>query len=187
MASSSISYSYKPRVFIVSDISNEPDDAESLCRYLLYSNQFETRGLVACTSTWMKDSVHPEAMIKIVKAYGDVTANLNNHVPKDMQYPTASELLEVLAPGIPLYGKAILDEPLCAASRMLISRVDESDEPLWVLCWGGPNILAQALSHVHHTERRSVEDAKKFRGKLRIYAISDQDDTGPLMRRECES
>jgi hypothetical protein len=42
-------YAQKPRVFILSDISNEPDDAESLCRYLLYSNQFETEGLVGTT------------------------------------------------------------------------------------------------------------------------------------------
>ncbi|KAJ5926901.1 hypothetical protein N7516_008674 [Penicillium verrucosum] len=41
----------KPRVFILSDISNEPDDAESLTRYLLYSNQFHTEGIVAVTST----------------------------------------------------------------------------------------------------------------------------------------
>lgn len=56
------SFAQKPRVFILSDISNEPDDAESLCRYLLYANQFQTEGLVACTSTWMRDKVCPQDM-----------------------------------------------------------------------------------------------------------------------------
>ena len=69
----------KPRVFIVSDISNEPDDAESLVRYLLYSNEFDTRGLVACTSTWMKRIVHPEDMQKIVHAYSGVVDSLNQN------------------------------------------------------------------------------------------------------------
>lgn len=39
------SYPSKPRVFILSYISNEPDDAESLVRYLLYSSQHQTEGL----------------------------------------------------------------------------------------------------------------------------------------------
>ncbi|KAJ3454857.1 hypothetical protein MRS44_013457 [Fusarium solani] len=46
-------YSSKPRVFILTDIDNEPDDAESLVRYRLYANEFDTRELVACTSTHM--------------------------------------------------------------------------------------------------------------------------------------
>jgi hypothetical protein len=77
---------HKPRVFIVSDISNEPDDAESLVRYLLYSNEFDTRGLVACTSTWMKRVVHPEDMEKIVRGYSQVVQNLNAHVHPSNQY-----------------------------------------------------------------------------------------------------
>lgn len=35
----------KPRVFILSDILAEVDDTESFVRYLLYSNEFDTRGL----------------------------------------------------------------------------------------------------------------------------------------------
>lgn len=35
----------KPRVFILSDILAEVDDSESFVRYLLYSNEFDTRGL----------------------------------------------------------------------------------------------------------------------------------------------
>lgn len=43
----------KPRVLILTDITNEPDDAESFCRYLPYSNQFHTEEVVAVTSTWL--------------------------------------------------------------------------------------------------------------------------------------
>ena len=47
--------------------------------------------------------------------------------------------------------------------------------------WGGPNCLAQALWKVKET--RSVQDVEKFVKKLRVYAISDQDDSGPWIRK----
>lgn len=89
----------KPRVFILSDISNEPDDAESLCRYLLYANQFETEGLVACTSTWMKNKVCPQDMEKIIDAYAGAVENLNKHVHHDWPYPTAEHLRGLIKKG----------------------------------------------------------------------------------------
>jgi hypothetical protein len=89
----------KPRVFILSDISNEPDDAESLVRYLLYSNQFQTEGLVACTSTWMKNKVCPQDMHKIVNAYAKVVDNLNAHVHPNDPYPTAEYMKSLIKKG----------------------------------------------------------------------------------------
>ena len=44
----------KPRVFILTDINNEPDDEQSLVRLLVYSNEFNIEGLVATTSCWLK-------------------------------------------------------------------------------------------------------------------------------------
>ena len=41
----------KPRVVVISDIGNEPDDQMSLTRFLLYSNDYDIEGLVAVTST----------------------------------------------------------------------------------------------------------------------------------------
>jgi hypothetical protein len=86
-------------VFILSDISNEPDDAESLCRYLLYANQFETEGLVACTSTWMKDKVCPQDMEAIIDGYSRVVKNLNQHVHPKWQYPSAEHLKGLVKKG----------------------------------------------------------------------------------------
>ena len=92
-------YVQKPRIFILSDISNEPDDAESLCRYLLYANQFETEGLVACTSTWMKNKVCPEDMETIINAYAGAVDNLNKHVHPDWPYPSAEQLRSKIRKG----------------------------------------------------------------------------------------
>ena len=91
--------SSKTRVIVLSDISNEPDDAESLVRYLTYSNQFDTEGLVAVTSTWLKTKVRPEEMLKIIDAYEKVVGNLNVHVPLDLQYPSAQQLRSVVRSG----------------------------------------------------------------------------------------
>jgi len=51
----SINTAEKPRIFILTDILNEPDDSQSLVRYLLYSNEFQTEGIVATTSTWPRN------------------------------------------------------------------------------------------------------------------------------------
>ncbi|SPO03171.1 uncharacterized protein DNG_05853 [Cephalotrichum gorgonifer] len=177
------SFPSKPRVFILSDISNEPDDAESLVRYLLYSNQFRTEGLVACTSTWMKNKVCPQDMHKIIDAYADVEKNLNSHAHPDFQYPTAQYLKSIVKAGAPVYGfKAVGDNvPLSEGGELLLQSITaKSDDPLWVLCWGGTNVLAQVLHRLRSTH--SEPDFAALRGKLRVYAISDQDDTGPYIR-----
>lgn len=172
----------KPRIFIVSDISNEPDDAESLVRYLLYSNEFDTRGLVACTSTWMRNVVHPEDMETIVNAYGRVVNNLNAHVHPENQYSDAEYFFSIIKTGPSCYGKQALNDgvPLSEGASLLIQRIDESEEALWVLCWGGVNVLAQALQHAQR--ERSASEFARFRSKLRVYTISDQDDTGIWIR-----
>ncbi|KAL4977311.1 hypothetical protein BDW66DRAFT_158934 [Aspergillus desertorum] len=163
------SFPTKPRVFIVSDISNEPDDAESLVRYLLYSHQFQTEGLVACTSTWMKNK--------------KVVDNLNAHVHTNAKYQPASYFRALVRKGAEVYGmQAVGDDiPLSEGGELLLERIQHpSDQPLWILCWGGTNVLAQVLLRIN--KLRSKDEASRLRSKLRVYAISDQDDTGPWIR-----
>ena len=50
----------RPRVLVLTDMGNEPDDQMSFARLLLYSNEMELQGLVATTSTWQKNRVQPE-------------------------------------------------------------------------------------------------------------------------------
>lgn len=68
-------------------------------------------------------------------------------------------------------------------SELIIRTVDRDDSrPVWVLAWGGPNCLAQALWKVRDT--RSPDEIEKFVSILRVYTISDQDDSGPWIRKE---
>ncbi|KAF5009786.1 hypothetical protein FDECE_4022 [Fusarium decemcellulare] len=178
-------FANKPRVFILSDISNEPDDAESLVRYLTYANQFITEGLVPTTSIWLQDRTCPEDMHRIVDGYAAAVANLNAHAHPQHQYPPADNIRNLIRPGAPVYGMAAVgdDIPLSEGGRLLKQRVEASEEltePLWVLCWGGTNVLAQVLYKIR--QEYDATTAATLRSKIRVYAISDQDDTSAWIR-----
>lgn len=170
----------RPRVFVLTDIENEPDDAMSMVRFLVYSNQWDTEGLVATTSIHQQDKVAPERIREIVRAYGQVRDNLEKH---ERGFPTAAQLLSVVSEGRRDYGmRAVglgMDSP---GSDLLIRAADHDDpRPLWVPIWGGPNVLAQALWKIRAT--RPPAALADFVERLRVYAISDQDDSGPWLRR----
>ncbi|KAK1701851.1 hypothetical protein BDP67DRAFT_423333 [Colletotrichum lupini] len=169
----------KPRVFLLSDIANEPDDAQSLVRLLAYANDLQIEGLVATTSVWLNDTTRPDQMHDIVDAYGEALLNLKKHAPG---WPEASYLKGLIATGLPVYGMdGVGEEKDSEGSDKLVKAVDASDEPLWVPVWGGASVLAQALWHVNAT--RSSSEIEAFVSKLRVYAISDQDNTGSWIRR----
>ncbi len=169
-----------PRVIILSDIGNEPDDQMSLVRLLLYSNELDIEALIAATSTWQKTALHPETMHTLIAAYGEVRANLLLHAPG---WPAAEDLDRRVASGQPAYGMAAVGEgKLSAGAQAIIEAVDRDDSrPVWISVWGGANTLAQALLEVR--SRRSPEDTARFVARLRVYSISDQDDAGPWIRR----
>jgi hypothetical protein len=177
---SSLAANAKPRVLVLTDIENEPDDAMSMVRFLTYTNQWDVEGLIATTSVHQKDKVAAWRIREIIAAYAKVRDNLEKHEPG---YPTADYLLSVLREGLPAYGMTAVgkgkDSP---GSELIIKVVDRNDpRPVWVPVWGGPNCLAQALWKVRETRSRAA--VEKFVSKLRVYTISDQDDTGPWIRK----
>jgi hypothetical protein len=109
-----------------------------------------------------------------------VKENLEQHEPG---YPSADYLLSVIREGRTDYGMNAVGEGMDSpGSELIIQSVDSKDtRPVWVLVWGGPNCLAQALWKVRDT--RSPDDLAKFVSKLRVYAISDQDNSGPWIRK----
>lgn len=170
----------RPRVIVLTDIGNEPDDSESLVRFLLYSNEFDVAGLVATTSTWQRDRVQPQLILERIDAYQNVRPNLVRHASG---YPTAAALRSVVRSGRASYGmQGVGSGQDTAASQLIVQAVDSSDaRPVWVLAWGGAADLAQALWSVRNS--RTPEQLQRFVAKLRIYSISDQDDAGPWIRR----
>jgi hypothetical protein len=171
----------KARLVVLTDLSNEPDDEESLVRLLVYANEFDLEGLIATTSNWLKQNPREDLIRRDLAAYAKVWPNLSRQAPG---FPSAEQLLAVTASGQDGFGLAAIGPgKSTVGSRRIVAAADRADDrPLWISIWGGPNTLAQALLDVRAS--RSPAEVAKFVAKLRVYAISDQDDTGPWLRRE---
>lgn len=167
------------QVIILTDIEADPDDTQSMVRLLLYSNEIDLKGLIATTSCWKKTSVAPESIKKVIAAYGKVQPNLVKH---DRNFPAAETLAALVKKGLPNYGMTgVGDGKDSEGSDWIIKILEEKDErPLWISVWGGVNTLAQALHKIKAT--KSETEAKRLIAKLRVYTISDQDDSGIWIR-----
>ena len=170
----------KHRLVVMTDIEADPDDAQSLIRLLLYANQIDIEGIIATTSVHQKNRVAPETIHSILDAYGMVQPNLLKH---EAGYPDAKSLAALVSQGLPVYGMAGVGDGKDSPGSDDLIRVLEKDDPrpVWVAVWGGPNTLAQALYKIQQT--RPPEEAARLMRKLRVYTISDQDDSGIWIRR----
>jgi hypothetical protein len=169
----------KQRVFVLTDITNEPDDQESLVRFLVYANEYDIEGLVATSSTHLREKVRKDKIEELIHSYGKIKQNLDFHA---QGYPSLEYLLNITQGHLPLFGMEGVGEGKDSpGSELLIQAVDKSDErPLWVSVWGGANCLAQALWKVQQT--RSAAEVQQFVSKIKVYAIADQDDSGRWIR-----
>ena len=175
------SFAGHPRVAILSDIGNEPDDQMSFVRLLLYSNELDLEAMIATTSTWQKAATHPETMRKIIAVYGEVRPHLLENAKG---WPEAASLDSRVFAGQASYGMAAtgLGKDSAGAQALMAAMEKEDPRPLWICVWGGANTLAQALIDVR--AKYSPEDAAKIVARLRVYTSSDQDDAGAWIRRE---
>jgi hypothetical protein len=174
-------FTSKLRVFVLTDIGNEPDDQMSFVRLLVYANEIDIEGVAAVTSTWLKTKPNPAVLHNIIDAYADVLPNLEKHAKG---WPGAEKLHAAISTGPQAYGLAAANTLTPSpATQAFITAADRADNrPLWISIWGGANVLAEALEVVRRT--RSPDELNTFLSKLRVYSISDQDDAGPWIRRE---
>jgi hypothetical protein len=167
------------RMIVLTDIEADPDDAQTMVRLLLYANQIDLKGLIATTSVHQKTMVAPESIHRILDSYEQVWPNLSQH---EAGFPTAEDLRGIVKSGLPIYGMEGVGPDRDSEGSRWIQEVLEQDDarPLWISVWGGPNTLAQTLYRL----RATLDDAELNRliSKLRVYTISDQDDSGPWMR-----
>ena len=169
----------KNRVIILTDIEADPDDTQSLVRLFLYSNEIDIKGIVATTSCWHQSQVNPESIRKVIRAYGKIQTNLSIHADG---YPNEATLMALVKDGLPKYGMTGVGDGMDSeGSDWIIKTLEEKDDrPLWISVWGGVNTLAQALDKIQKT--KSKREAKNLISKLRVYTISDQDDSGIWIR-----
>ena len=116
----------KPRVIVLTDITNEPDDEESMVRFLVYANEFDVEGLIATTSVWLRNKIRPENIRERIEAYGKVRGNLLKHAPG---FPTKQYLLGVTKSGLPEFGmEGVGQGKSSEGSRHIIKVVDKADD-----------------------------------------------------------
>ena len=65
---------------------------------------------------------------------------------------------------------------------MIVNLIEkEDDEPDWFSVSGSPNVVAQALWKIRN--EKTAKQAERIYKKVRVYTISDQDDSGPWIRK----
>lgn len=168
------------RLLVLTDIEADPDDAQTLVRLLLYANQIDIEGLIATTSVHQKNMVAPDTIHGILDAYEKVRPNLAKH---EDGYPNADAIRALVKSGLPAYGMEGVGETKDSrGSSWLINVLKKTDpRPLWVSVWGGTNVLAQALYRLKQTTTDA--EMKALVEKLRVYTISDQDDSAAWIRK----
>jgi hypothetical protein len=171
--------SSRQRMVVLTDIEADPDDAQTLVRLLLYSNQIDIEGIIATTSVHQKSMVAPESIHQVIDAYAKVQKNLSRH---ERGYPSAKSLRALVKPGLPVYGmNGVGEGKNSEASNWLLAAIEKDDpRPLWITVWGGPNVLAQALFQLQ--QNKTEAELEPLIKKLRVYTISDQDDSAFWIR-----
>lgn len=180
------------RVIVSSDFppfpvtNSDPDDVQSMVRFLLYSNEFEVEGLIASAGTFGMVA-EKQNILDILDKYDEVDENLRT---KDPRYPTADYLRSVTYEGLgnnhsininwgcnkQSWSEIIGTGKDSEASNAIIAAADKPDSrPIYICVWGGPREVAQAIWKVKNTRNQNGLDT--FLSKLRIFLIGCQDAT----------
>jgi glycerophosphoryl diester phosphodiesterase len=159
----------RPRVIVETDAGGDPDDEQSMVRFLVYANDLDVEGIIVNrVLTRDGENLNPErtgygVVRRMVKAYGECAERLREHDPR---YPTAEEMLERTVNGDNAHEDGV---------DLIIRAVDADDpRPVWLLNWGtdhgsDESSLKRALDRV--LKERGQEGYAKF--KSRVFLSSD--------------
>ncbi len=185
------SVTFRPRVVMSSDmpptnvvirgaskeLCSDPDDMQSIVRFLLYANEFDIEAMVVSSGT-SANIARKENLLGVLELYDQVDENLRQHDPR---YPAADTLRALVCQGRNgTWGKSV-DNNIgegkdSEASERIIRIVDDPDpRPVWFSVWGDCSNIAQAIWKVQKT--RSPAELRNFLSKMRIHQIAHQDDT----------
>lgn len=148
-------YGERYRVIVSTDIGgSDPDDFQSMVHYLLYSDIFDTEGLIS--SAW--GTGRAGDILTVIDAYEKDYPNLCKHSDN---YPTPEYLRSITRQGaidIAPYKGYDVSTP---GSQMIIDCAKKEDHrPLYILAWGLLEDIAQAL-----------HDAPEIIDKIRVNYI----------------
>lgn len=146
----------KPRILISSDIGGtDPDDNQSMIHFLMYSNMFQTEGLVSSPSYGEGSK---KEILKMIDLYEKDLPKLNKH---SKGFPTPESLRAICKQGRKGASPNVGFQTSTEGSDWIIKCAKmESEQPLWILVWGGLDDLAQAL-----------HDAPEIQQNIKVYWI----------------
>jgi Protein of unknown function (DUF1593) len=174
----------KPRVILMQD--GEVDDMDSFIRYLYYSNEFDTAGIVYTSSTYHYSgngtTVQPfrwtgtDWVNRYLDEYAQIRPNLVKHADG---YPTADYLKSVYKIGnVTNVGE--MTQVTDGSELIKNTILDDNPQTLYLLAWGGTNTAARALKSIQDQYQNTpqwpaIQD--KINKKVVIYNILTQDTT----------
>lgn len=146
----------KPRILISTDIGGtDPDDNQSMVHFLMYSDRFNTEGIISSPS-YGKGS--KEEIVRMIDLYEKDLPKLQKHAKG---FPSPDALRAISKQGrqgaAPFAGYTTATE---GSDWIVKCARKKSSQPLWVLVWGGLDDLAQAL-----------HDAPDIRKRIKVYWI----------------
>jgi hypothetical protein len=154
------------RLLIETDAGGDPDDEQSLVRFLLYANEWDLEGIIANREkvrdgeNLNRERTGLGVVRQLIEAYGQCHSNL---VQNDPRYPTAASLQARTVPGYNDRDDAV---------NFIMAVVDRPDpRPLWYSDWGtdsggATNNLRRALDRVWR--ERGPEGYARFKSRLRL-------------------
>ena len=169
----------KPRLVIMTDIGGDPDDRQSMVRFLLYTCDFEVEGLCTGFGHGHYEKTRPDLIHEAVDAYGKVLPNLRKHRKDYPSYERLKGLIKDGHNGDPHKAGPGMDSE---ASDWIVEVLEKDDpRPVWFSIWGGPRELAQALWKLERA--KSPEQFKAIRKKVFVHSINDQDRTAGWIKQ----
>jgi hypothetical protein len=154
------------RVIVETDAGGDPDDEQSLVRFLLYANEWDVEGIVCNRANARAgENRNPERtglsiVERLVRAYGECYPKLVQH---DARYPKPELLLQRTVPGYDSSSEGV---------KLILDAVDSADpRPVWFLNWGtdhgsAPSSLKLALDRV--LAERGPHGYARFKNRLRL-------------------
>ena len=169
----------KARIVVMTDIGGDPDDQQSIVRFLLHACDFEVEGFCTGFGHGHYQNTRPDLIHAAVDAYGRVLPNLLKHRSDYPSYERLKSLIKDGHNGDPHQVGPGMDSD---ASEWIIRVLDRDDpRPVWFTIWGGPRELAQAVWKVQTI--RSPEALAAFKRKIRVHSIADQDQTAGWVKQ----
>jgi hypothetical protein len=159
------------RVVIETDAGGDPDDEQSLVRWLLYTNEWDVEAIIANRAS-ARDGENKNRertglgiVEQLVRAFGQCYPRLVEH---DSRYPNPDTLLSRVVAGY--------DDRNDAVDR-LINILDSQDpRPIWYADWGtdrgaATNNLKRALDRL--MGERGQDAYAKLKKKLRVFGYPE--------------